>query len=135
MHKSRLLVTRYTLQVFSHDMRSKLTLGLSFHKRSWFIFDQLGHATSSQNMFWFLKFIKSNLQIHSLCGEWSFKWGIVHQKIFQEKSWGYLHDDVYRIYSSKTIHNVSSQFISCQKICKKYVSTSSWEFHMQILHL
>ena len=101
-------------------------------------------STWSRDFFWkrvlvfklhspFTKFIKSNLHIHSLRGEWHFKWGIAHQKIFQENSYGYLHDDVYRIYSSKTIHNVSFQLISCQKICKKYESTSNRELHMQIL--
>ena len=60
-------------------------------------------------------------------------WGIVHQKIFQENSYGYLHENAYRIYSSKTIHNASFQLISCQKICKKYVLTSNRELRIEIL--
>ena len=156
-------------------------------------------STWSRNVFWililifklhspFTKFIKSNLQIHSLREEWHFKWEIVYQKIFQEKSYGsprencpntefflvriflhldwilrkteslsvfspnagkngsennfvfgnfsrsgYLHNGVYRIYSSKAIHNVSCQLTSCQKICKNYILTSYPELHMQIL--
>ena len=90
-------------------------------------------------MFWFLNqtVVLQNLlsRIFTFidCVENDTKWGIVHQKIFQEKSYGYLHDDGYRIYSSKTIHNVSFQLISCQKICKKYVLTSNRELRMQIL--
>ena len=38
------------------------------------------------------------------------------------------------MYSLKTIHNVSSQFISCQKICKKYVSTSNRVPHADITY-
>ena len=101
-------------------------------------------STWSRDFFWkrvlifklhspFAKFIKSNLQILSLCGEWHFKWEIVYQKIFEEKSYSCILDDVYRIYSSKTIHNVSFQLISCQKICKKYELASNRELCMQIL--
>ena len=56
MHKSHLLVTRYYLEVSYHYMKLKLTLGMSFHKKSWLILDQIGHATSSENMFCFLNY-------------------------------------------------------------------------------
>ena len=76
MCKSRLLVTTYYLQVSYHDMKLKLTLGISFHKSSWLIFDQLGHATFSKNVFWFLNYtvLLQNLlspvfTFIALCGE------------------------------------------------------------------
>ena len=136
---SRLLLTTYCFQVSYHNMKLKLTLGMSLKTKFINIW-----SVWSRDFFWkrvlvfklhtpFTKFIKSNFYIHSLCGEWHFKWVIVHQKIFQENSYDYFHDDVYKIYSSKTIHHISFQLISCQKICKKYVWTSNREMHMRIL--
>ena len=49
------------------------------------------------------------------------------RKYFQEKLCVYVHDFIYKLFSSKTIHNVHFQLIICQKICKKYALTSHFE--------
>ena len=98
-----------------------------------------GHVTLSENVFWFLNYtaLLQHLlnEIFTLiaCVEIDILREELYTRKYFRKNHGFLHHNVYRIYSSKTIHNVSLQLMSCQKICKKYALTCNRELCKQIL--